>query len=143
MNPPLMTAPPAAAYSETTRSCGAMESTLKPKIRKDIGTLALFIQVYCRAKHADQPRSRAAGKGLLAPHIAPLEADLCAECTRTLLHGAAKRIQCPMAPKPPCKRCPAPCYAPGHREKVRAIMKYSGMRLMLGGRLDLLYHYWF
>jgi hypothetical protein len=35
------------------------------------------------------------------------------------------------------------CYQPGHREKVRAIMRFSGPYLIRRGRLDLLWHYFF
>jgi hypothetical protein len=114
---------------------------LDRKAARDIRTLVLFIRVYCRARHGNRPTRRVPGRGVLAPYVTPLEADLCDECGGTLLHGAAKRVLCPYDPKPRCKHCPTPCYAPGHREKVREIMRYSGMRLLLRGRVDLLFKY--
>ena len=114
-----------------------------PRISSDISVLALFTRTYCRAKHAGRPRERVRAAAALASYVNPLEADLCAECSRTLLHGAAKRLLCPYDPKPQCKHCPTQCYAPGHREKVRAIMRFSGMRLITRGRLDLLFKYLF
>ena len=42
-----------------------------------------------------------------------------------------------------CKHCHVHCYRPGHREKVREIMRFSGRHLILRGRLDLLWHYFF
>ena len=114
-----------------------------PKAARDIRALALFTGIYCRSKHAGRPRERTAGRGVLAPYLAPLQADLCPDCAHTLLHGAAKRVLCPYDPKPRCKHCPTPCYAPGHREAVRAIMRFSGLRLIARGRLDLLVKYLF
>lgn len=133
----------AAPLPYAARTSGTGNPALHAKIRKDIATLALFTGVYCRANHAERRRERARAAAALAPFINPLEADLCPECARTLLHGAAKRLFCPYDPKPRCKHCPAVCYAPGHRKKVRAIMRFSGLRLVMRGRLDLLLKYWF
>jgi hypothetical protein len=35
------------------------------------------------------------------------------------------------------------CYRPDYRQKVREIMRFSGKYLLLRGRLDLLWHYFF
>ncbi len=126
--PPPSSAEPAAADAKAAR---------------DIRTLALFSGVFCRARHAERVKERVSGRGVLAPYFAPLKTDLCPECARTLLHGAAKRVLCPYDPKPRCKHCPTPCYARGHRERVREIMRFSGKRLLSRGRLDLLLKYFF
>jgi hypothetical protein len=68
---------------------------------------------------------------------------LCRECTRLLQHGTAKLLLCPYDPKPMCKKCPTHCYAPFYRERVREVMKFSGMHMMKRGRLDMLFHYFF
>ena len=33
--------------------------------------------------------------------------------------------------KPACKRCPIHCYKPEMREKIRAIMRWAGPRMMI------------
>lgn len=132
----------AAPLSSATVPATAVSAS-DHRIHRDIGVLALFTRVYCRANHAGRPRERVRAVAALAPYVTPLEADLCADCSRTLLHGAAKRLFCPYDPKPRCRHCPTHCYAPGHREKVRAIMRFSGMRLITRGRLDLLFKYLF
>lgn len=33
--------------------------------------------------------------------------------------------------KPACKRCPIHCYKPQMREKIRAIMRWAGPRMMI------------
>ena len=51
-----------------------------------------------------------------------------------------KRSRCPLDPKPACKHCPVHCYHPTYRQNIREVMRYSGRRLVLSGRLDMLYH---
>jgi len=45
-----------------------------------------------------------------------------------------------MHPKPACKHCPSHCYHPTYRAKIRQVMKFSGKKMLLGGRLDYLIH---
>ena len=110
--------------------------------RKDLKILALFTSVWCRAHHP--------------PPYTPLVADdeelrtlaldrtpVCAECAAFLAYAFERRLRCPLVEKPACKHCPVHCYKPGHREKVREIMRFSGRHLICRGRLDLLWHYLF
>jgi len=61
-----------------------------------------------------------------------------------LLAYALERLERSMQnPKPACKHCEIHCYKPAHREKIREVMRYSGKRLILYGRFDLLRHYLF
>ena len=114
------------------------------KLRKDILILAQFVQCRCRARHCGREAVPVAAKGTtLSPWISDLNLNLCSECRSLFLHGAAKRVLCPYDPKPRCKKCPTPCYRPGYRETVRAVMRDSGLRMILRGRVDLLYKYFF
>lgn len=108
------------------------------KETKDLRLLALFTRVYCRDHHADCERT-AFDLGL------PKTADYryCAACADFLRYAIERRQRCPLKPKPSCKHCEVHCYRPGHREKVREIMRYSGKALIRRGRLDLLWHYLF
>ena len=92
---------------------------------KDNKVLAAFIGCYCRGRHQSR-------KG-----------ELCQECRELSRYAMAKRQKCPLAPKPACKHCPVHCYGKAQREAIRAVMSYSGRRLLLRGRLDLLWHYFF
>jgi hypothetical protein len=115
---------------------------LSRRERKDLRILAVFTAVFCRHHHA----------GTKAP-LRPLEAELqglrldrcllCAECRDFLAYAFARRLRCPLDPKPSCKHCPVHCYRPGHREQVREIMRFSGRHLISRGRFDLLWHYLF
>jgi len=115
---------------------------LTPKERKDLKVLALFTSVWCRAHH---PGAQIAAAGELSGGEGiGLEAyPLCAECREFLAYAILRRRKCPLDPKPACKGCHLHCYRPGHRERVREIMRFSGRHLILRGRLDLLWHYFF
>jgi hypothetical protein len=106
---------------------------------KDLKILALFTAVYCRTHHdgpylplpADRPELR---------HLELRKYPVCGDCAAFLGYAFERRLRCPLEEKPACKHCPAPCYRPGHREKVREIMRFSGPYLIRRGRLDLLWY---
>ena len=117
---------------------------LNGKKEKDIRVLADFVSVFCRANHPDGEKSSFPivdarfhrsldGKNVI----------LCQDCQKLLNHGIAKLLQCPYDPKPMCKKCQTHCYAPGYREKMREVMRFSGLYLVKHGRLDLMLHYFF
>jgi hypothetical protein len=95
------------------------------KQEKDLKVLSTFIGTYCRGKHQSP-------KG-----------ELCQSCTELLDYARLKRRKCPLDPKPSCKHCTIHCYAKAQRAMIREVMAYSGRRLLLRGRLDLLWHHFF
>ena len=95
------------------------------KKEKDRRILEQFIHMYCRRKHK-------------AP-----KHQLCTDCQDLLVYACDRLKRCPQDPKPACKRCETHCYKPSYREGIRQVMRYSGKRLILLGRLDLLWHYLF
>ena len=117
------------------------ENPLTEKENKDLKILALFTSVYCKGHHNDR------SVDTLKPDETHLQGvqkyQYCSECREFLLYALERRVRCPLDPKPICKHCTVHCYRPGHREKVREIMRYSGKALILRGRLDLLWHYLF
>jgi len=68
---------------------------------------------------------------------------LCPDCQALLAYALKRLERCPQNPKPACKHCPVHCYRPAYRERMRQVMRYSGKRLLLQGRFDLLRHYFF
>ncbi len=107
-------------------------------LRKDLRTLALFIRIYCAAKHGGREPVALRGFDLVAITGNPL--DLCPECTKLLHHAFVKRQHCPYDPKPACKHCPSHCYAEAYRRKIREVMRFSGRRLLWSGRLYYIWH---
>jgi len=114
--------------------------TCDKKLLRDLKTLAMFIRIYCDGHHADRPRRPAVCKTHDVHAIARRPVVLCRECEKLLQHAFVKRSMCPMNPKPACKHCPKHCYHPTYRQQIRQVMKYSGRRLVLSGRIDYLFH---
>lgn len=114
-----------------------METVTKQQ-KKDIRVLGKFVEVYCSGKH------RAAEQAPVALPAGIGERSLCPECASFLEYAVTKRLKCPLeADKPICKHCRIHCYDRQHREKVREIMSYAGRKLVMKGRLDYLWHYFF
>ncbi len=117
---------------------------LDGKKNKDIKMLANFISIFCRENHRTEAKDTFLCKDARLSHsLGDKELVLCQDCHKLLSHGIAKLLLCPYDPKPLCKKCETHCYAPGYREKVRQVMRFSGMYLVKRGRLDLLVHYFF
>jgi hypothetical protein len=94
-------------------------------MQKELKLLATFVGVFCAGKHK-RPKG-----------------ELCRECAELLRYAKNRRVHCTVEPKPACKHCSAPCYAKAQLNAIAGVMAYSGRRLLLRGRLDLLWHYFF
>jgi len=93
-------------------------------IEEHMHILRRFVEVYCRSHHS--------------PGSPP---GPCAEC-QDLLHYARRKLErCPYDPKPTCKECPTHCYKKEYRQRVREVMRYSGLYFVKRGRLDWLVRY--
>lgn len=118
----------------------ARTDSVNHKLQRDLNVLVKFVELYCRDHHPAESRKRL----LLRTHnVAELEArdvHVCPACAKLLQHGMVKRANCTMSPKPACKRCPRHCYAPVYRQQMKDVMRYSGRKLVLMGRLDYLWH---
>jgi len=116
----------------------ATMETLTKLQKKDIKLIGKFVEVYCEGRHGTGERSLfclPAGLG---------ERRLCAECAEFMAYAVARRTKCPLeAEKPTCKHCRIHCYNKANLAKVKEIMAYSGKKLMLRGRLDYIWHYFF
>jgi hypothetical protein len=113
---------------------------MEKPLYRDLKTLAVFIEMYCHCKHPTAFKAVTCLKTHDVTAIAGHELKLCEPCYRLLAHAFTKRTHCPMNPKPTCKHCPNHCYATLYRQQIRDVMKFSGMRSVLTGRLDYLVH---
>lgn len=112
--------------------------TLNRSQKKDIKLLGKFVEVYCTGKHSDVESVSVTLPDGLGDRV------LCPECAKFLEYAILKRIKCPLEDeKPSCKHCRIHCYDTAHREKVRKIMSYTGRKLMMKGRVDYIWHYFF
>lgn len=121
------------------------ENSSQPLTRKEIKDLKVLLQftaVYCSQKHSDKRTAIVTdepGLQTLPLHKYPV----CNECRDFVIYAFERRLRCPLEEKPVCKHCKVHCYKPGHRQKVREIMRFSGQHLIKRGRFDLLWHYFF
>ena len=94
------------------------------RIKKDEKVLRRFIDVYCRKNHNSRD-------------------GLCDDCTELLLYALKRNEKCPLDPKPTCKNCKIHCYKPLMKERIREVMKFSGIWHIKHGRLDWIFHHFF
>jgi len=92
-------------------------------LRKSQKTISAFIKVYCKCHHHTDGKT------------------LCSECGELLHYAITRLSKCPYDPKPKCKECPTHCYKPAQRERIREVMRFSGMYFVKRGRLDWLFYY--
>ncbi|MFC1537439.1 nitrous oxide-stimulated promoter family protein [Gemmatimonadota bacterium] len=90
---------------------------------KEYSVLQKFVEVYCRAQH---------GKNGNIP---------CAGCDDLLAYAGTRLEKCPYDPKPKCKDCETHCYKPEYRNKIREVMRFSGIHFVKRGRVDWLVKY--
>ncbi|MBI2869840.1 MAG: nitrous oxide-stimulated promoter family protein [Chloroflexi bacterium] len=119
-----------------------LSDRLTPKKERDLKVLRDFVQIYCREKHREEAKTDFRIRDeRLRQILSENSLSLCPDCDKLLTHGMSKLLQCTQDPKPMCKKCEIHCYAPGYREKIREVMKFSGLYLVKHGRIDLLTHY--
>ena len=71
-----------------------------------------MIAIYCKKNHGT--------KGVLCP-----------ECTELEVYARQRSDKCPfMETKTFCSNCKVHCYQPEMREKIRAVMRFSGPRML-------------
>jgi hypothetical protein len=112
--------------------------TLTRQQKKDVSVICRFIEVYCSGKHDSAKRS-----AFRLPEILG-SIDLCNDCAEFAAYAIGRRLKCPLeGNKPACKHCHIHCYAPNQRRRIQEIMAYSGKKLLMRGRIDYLWHYYF
>ena len=86
---------------------------LSGRLLRERVTVDKMIELYCRGNHAPQ-------------------GGLCAECAGLSEYAHQRLEKCVFgAEKPTCANCPVHCYKPEMRAKIRAVMRYSGPRMLL------------
>lgn len=92
-----------------------------PRRKREAQTVAQMIGLYCRAHHEGMP--------------------LCEPCSELLRYANGRIEACAYGDKKPtCRRCPIHCYDARHRERIRAVMRYAGPRMLLWHPLAALRH---
>jgi hypothetical protein len=82
-------------------------------MQREARTIRVMIEMYCHDHHGTQT-------------------GMCAECLALAGYAHDRLRRCPFQEgKTTCVNCPVHCYRPEMRDRVRAVMRYSGPRMML------------
>jgi predicted amidophosphoribosyltransferase len=83
-----------------------------PRMTREDKTVEAMIALYGRAQHGG-------------------ENQLCSECQELLDYARMRLGTCPYQEgKTTCAKCPVHCYQPAMRERIRAVMRYAGPRML-------------
>ncbi|OGP80951.1 MAG: hypothetical protein A2Z08_01360 [Deltaproteobacteria bacterium RBG_16_54_11] len=94
-----------------------------PRLTREDKTVEAMIRMHCRSEH----------------HAAE---GLCPDCRELLAYARERLSRCPYQEgKTQCARCLIHCYRPAIREKIRAVMRYAGPRMMYRHPIMALYHF--
>lgn len=94
-----------------------------PRLTREARTIEAMIRLYCRGQRHTRDR------------------DLCPECAGLLAYANLRLEKCPFQEeKTTCVKCPVHCYKPAMRERVRAVMRYAGPRMLLRHPILALLH---
>lgn len=81
------------------------------KREREKETVSLMISIYCRKNHDSK--------------------ELCPDCAALDAYARQRSDKCPfMETKTFCSNCKVHCYKPDMREKIRAVMRFSGPRMI-------------
>jgi hypothetical protein len=97
--------------SPATSTAGATLSG--PRVRREQATIRAMMQIFCEGHHATG-------------------AGLCGDCEALLTYALNRLKICPFQEeKPACNHCEVHCYSAVQRERVKAVMRYAGPRMLL------------
>ena len=92
------------------------------RLARERRTMAAMMAIYCRDHHGHRDR-------------------LCDDCNQLLSYADQRLANCPFGEdKPACNHCQVHCYSATQRERVKAVMRYAGPRMLWRHPLLSLYH---
>ena len=96
--------------------------TTEEKRQQEKELVSEMIALYCRKQHHTKE-------------------GLCPPCRELELYAQSRSDRCPrMEQKTFCSNCPVHCYRPDMREQIRAIMRFSGPRMLFYHPIPALRH---
>lgn len=94
-----------------------------PRMRRESKTIEAMVHIYCRGQHDSKE-------------------ELCLECGELLDYARTRLDKCPFQEKKTtCTKCPVHCYKKVMREKVWAVMRCAGPRMIYRHPILTLFHF--
>ncbi len=94
----------------------------KSSVAQEAETIIQMIKIYCKGRHRQRTQ-------------------LCRECEELLAYAKKRLNNCVFGiKKPTCEKCSIHCYKPAMRNKIRAVMRYAGPRMIFVHPIDALKH---
>lgn len=92
------------------------------RMRRERETVEEMIRLYCKAKHDDPARR-------------------CPDCQALMDYARSRLERCPFQEdKPTCSNCAVHCYQAEMRDRIRAVMRYSGPRMLFHHPVLAMFH---
>jgi predicted amidophosphoribosyltransferase len=83
-----------------------------PRMTREARTMETMVTMYCHDQH-DTPDG------------------VCESCRELIAYANGRLDKCPFQEgKTTCAKCPVHCYQPALRERMRAVMRHSGPRML-------------
>ena len=99
---------------------------MKNIIEREKDCISKMVRIYCKGNHGASKEDGG---------------DVCNDCRELLDYALMRVSKCKFGvEKTVCARCPVHCYKPSMREKVKAIMRYAGPRMLLRHPVHALWH---
>lgn len=99
------------------------ENTFARHLAEELALVTRMIRLACAGQHSTP------------------EGEPCAECLALIAYVEQRLVHCPYGEsKPTCRKCPVHCYRPTERERIKAVMRYAGPRLLQRGDFGALKH---
>ncbi|MCK4823151.1 nitrous oxide-stimulated promoter family protein [bacterium] len=96
-------------------------NNMHPQVKRESKTVKEMMEFYCRKHHSSN--------------------GLCPECLSLMEYAHQCLERCPFQEgKTTCAKCPVYCYNPIMRERIRAIMRYSGPHMLYRHPVATLWH---
>ena len=100
-----------------------MANKTAPRIDRELCTIRVMIRMHCVDKHGTKD-------------------SLCDDCAELMVYAEKRVHKCPFGEdKPTCTNCPIHCYNADRRAQIKAIMRYSGPRMMFRHPIFALRHW--
>jgi Nitrous oxide-stimulated promoter len=83
-----------------------------PRLAREWKTIQAMVRLYCRHQHGSS-------------------GVLCSQCQELVDYAGLRLKRCRFgSEKPTCAKCPVHCYQPDHRTRIKAVMRFTGPRML-------------